>query len=577
MSELFLQIVNMSISAGWVALAVMWARFLLKKGKAPKWVTVALWSIVGVRLVCPISIESSLSLLPSAKTLPNQIITNDTFSIQSGISTVDNRVNDYLGSQYYEGVTASNGLGGNILTVLSVIWIVGIAALLIYAIFSYVRLRRKVGTAVLLRDNIFESENVTSPFVLGVIKPKIYLPFNMSEQQSEYVIAHEKTHIRRKDNLWKPLGFLLLTLHWFNPLVWLGYILLCRDIELACDEKVVKELDNVERADYSQTLLNLSVSNRIVSVCPLAFGEVGVKDRVKSILNYKKPAFWIIIIAVVLCVAVAVCFLTNPASKNDIYSIENWEWNYSLTMDKSTGEVVAQAPTASTYLGENVKTEMFDMRAKNGKMTVKNILNNETYNLKYREKSRTANGIIYNIYGDKKGTAVIDFKKSVNSVEISIDNLVFVFVANRTKEPVTVTSMGSSSDGIGIMLKDYNLTDENPYFTVEWRNDTDEEFVYGEAFYILKKSSFGDKYKSCTKKTMEFNVIGIILPPHSTQIKKYDLTDFNLSKKGEYRFTTALGEEQGQWFNFEINDVSTATAIIGGADGPQGVSVKRIF
>lgn len=209
-----------------------------------------------------------------------------------------------------------------------------------------------------------------------------------------------------------------------------------------------------------------------------------------------------------------------------------------------------------------------NVRAKSGNMIAINPLDGKTYHLKYREKSRTDDTVVYDIsHNDKKGSAVLSIENRSVSMVVYLDNLVFKFFSNRLKEPVTVTSMGSSSDGIGIMLKDYNLTDENPYFTVEWRNDTDEEFVYGEAFYILKKSVIGDRYKSCAKKTMEFNGTGIILPPHSTQIKKYDLTDFNLSKKGEYRFTTALGEEQGQWFNFEINDVSTATAIIGGADG----------
>lgn len=455
MSALFLQIVNMSISAGWVAIAVMWARFLLKKGKAPKWISAALWSIVGVRLVCPFSFESGLSLLPSAKTLPNTIITSDTFTIKSGISAVDNSVNDYLSSHYYEGVTVTNNLGLNVMTVLSVIWLVGIAVMLIYATVSYIRLRRKVSTAVLLHDNIYQSENVASPFILGIIKPKIYLPFNMSEQQSEYVIAHEKTHIRRLDNLWKPIGTLLLTLHWFNPLMWLAYILLCRDIELGCDEKVIKELKNEQRADYSQTLLNLSISHRIVSACPLAFGEVGVKERVKSILNYKKPAFWIVIIAVVLCVAVGVCFLTDPISKNENLSIENWEWEYSLTMDKSTGEVVAQAVTDSTILGENVKTKLIDMDVKNGKMTVENILENKTYNLKYREKSRDVNGITYNIYYDgKKGTAVIDLRKSVLSLEISMDNYVFMFIGNRPKEIADSVALIGGADAPSKILSE---------------------------------------------------------------------------------------------------------------------------
>ncbi|MBO5904555.1 MAG: M56 family metallopeptidase, partial [Clostridia bacterium] len=174
--------------------------------------------------------------------------------------------------------------------------------------------KSRIGTAVLLHDNIYFSERVASPFVLGIIKPKIYLPFNLSEQDSAHVIAHEMAHIRRGDHLWKPLGFLLLTLHWFNPLMWIGYVILCRDIELACDEKVISSLDSVQKADYSQALLSCSVSRRAIAACPLAFGEVAVKSRIKSILNYKKPAFWIIIVAIIASIAAAVCFLTNPAT-----------------------------------------------------------------------------------------------------------------------------------------------------------------------------------------------------------------------------------------------------------------------
>lgn len=201
------------------------------------------------------------------------------------------------------------------------IWIVGIVGMLLYTVISYFKVKRKIGTAVLLRDNIFQSESVISPFVLGIIKPKIYLPFNMNEQDMSHVIAHEQAHIRRKDHWWKPFGFLLLALHWFNPLMWLGYVLLCRDIELACDEKVIKELNTEQKADYSQTLLACSVNRRMIAACPLAFGEVGVKNRVKSVLNYKKPAFWIILIAIVASAVVAVCFLTNPAT-NTLENIE---------------------------------------------------------------------------------------------------------------------------------------------------------------------------------------------------------------------------------------------------------------
>ena len=317
MSDLFLKIVNMSISASWLILAVLILRLVLKK--APKWVNVLLWGIVAVRLICPFSFESALSLIPSAETFPEKIISGPSFDVQTGITPIDNRINDYLGDRYFEGVTVPANNGNNVMAILTIVWIIGILLLATYTIISYQRLNRKVDTAVHYKDNIFQSENVSSPFVLGIINPRIYLPFSMNEQDMEHVVAHEQAHIRRKDHWWKPLGFLLLTIHWFNPLMWLAYVLLCRDIELACDEKVIKELGNEQRADYTQALVACSVNRRMIAACPLAFGEVGVKERVKSVMNYKKPAFWVIIIAVNVCVGVAICFLTNP--KQDRYTL----------------------------------------------------------------------------------------------------------------------------------------------------------------------------------------------------------------------------------------------------------------
>ena len=317
MSDLFLKIVNMSISASWLVVAVLILRLVLKK--VPKWVNVLLWGIVAVRLICPFSFESALSLIPSAETFPEKIISGPSFDVQTGITPIDNRINDYLGDRYFEGVTVPTNNGNNVMTILTIVWIIGILLLATYTIISYQRLNRKVDTAVHYKDNIFQSENVSSPFVLGIINPRIYLPFSMNEQDMEHVVAHEQAHIRRKDHWWKPLGFLLLTIHWFNPLMWLAYVLLCRDIELACDEKVIKELGNEQRADYTQALVACSVNRRMIAACPLAFGEVGVKERVKSVMNYKKPAFWVIIIAVNVCVGVAVCFLTNP--KQDRYTL----------------------------------------------------------------------------------------------------------------------------------------------------------------------------------------------------------------------------------------------------------------
>lgn len=322
MSEVFLKIVNMSISAGWLVLVVLLIRFLLNK--APKWVNVLLWGIVAVRLMFPIPIESALSLIPSVETIPLNIAMDTTPAIQTGVDVINSAVNPIIS----QSNTPMPGDSVNPLqitiAVLANIWILGMAALLIYTAVSYLSLRRNLRTAVVLEDNIFQCEAVASPFVLGILNPRIYLPYSLDGQNLAHVIAHEQAHICRNDHLWKPLGFLLLAVHWFNPLVWIAYILLCRDIELACDEKVIAGLGNEQKADYTQALVACSVNHFRVAACPLAFGEVGVKERVKSIMNYRKPAFWIIVAAVIACVAVAVCFLTNPLDSVDYLKFTGW-------------------------------------------------------------------------------------------------------------------------------------------------------------------------------------------------------------------------------------------------------------
>lgn len=310
MSEFFLKIVNMSISASWVVVAVLALRFCLKK--APKWVNVLLWGIVAVRMVFPFSIESVLSLIPSAETISPTIMMEQTPSVQTGVPALNHVINPVISGSFTPVPGASANPLQIWIPVLTGIWLFGIATLFLYSAVSYWRLRRKVCEAVILRGNLYQSEKVCSPFVLGIIKPKIYLPYHMDSRKMDHVIAHEQTHIRRKDHWWKPLGFLLLTIHWFNPLMWFSYVLLCRDIELACDEKVIREMGNEQRADYTQALVACSVNRRLIAACPLAFGEIGVKERVKSVMNYKKPAFWIVLASVIVCAVIAVCFLTNP-------------------------------------------------------------------------------------------------------------------------------------------------------------------------------------------------------------------------------------------------------------------------
>lgn len=317
MQNFFIDLLNISITASYIIIAVILFRAVFKK--IPRKFICALWAIAGIRLVMPFSFESIFSLIPSAETIPQSFITRNDAQINSGINLIDIPVNDYLGDRYYEGVTVETGFKEKLMTVVSILWIIGIIAILLYGVFSYLRLKKTVSTAVLLRENVWQSENVFSPFILGFIKPKIYIPFGLNDETVNYVIAHENAHLKRKDHWIKPFGFIVLAVYWFNPLVWIAYILLCRDIEAACDEKVIAQMNAESRQEYASALLDCAVNRRKIAVCPLAFGEVGVKERIKGVMNYKKPAFWIIVLAVIACIVTAVCFLTNPAKHPSEY------------------------------------------------------------------------------------------------------------------------------------------------------------------------------------------------------------------------------------------------------------------
>jgi len=378
MSEVFLRIVNMSISAGWLMLAVLLIRVLLKK--APKWVNVLLWGIVAVRLVCPFSFESALSLIPSAQTIPLNIAMDTTPALQTGVDVLNSVVNPMISHSNRPMPGASVNPLQITIAIYANIWVLGMLAMTLYTAVSYLSLRRKLRMAVRLEDNIFQCETVDSPFVLGILMPKIYLPYSLDGENLSHVVAHERAHIQRNDHLWKPLGFLLLTIHWFNPLMWFAYILLCRDIELACDEKVIGSLGNDQRADYTQALVACSVNRRRIAACPLAFGEVGVKERVKSILNYRKPAFWIIAAAVVVCAAVAVCFLTNPLDSVDDLKVTGWssdpshpdEMRYEINLGNramsgeiyveewTNGACVRSAPVVMTRFVDSISVTIRD-------------------------------------------------------------------------------------------------------------------------------------------------------------------------------------------------------------------------
>lgn len=317
MEGIFVKLLNMSVSAsGFILIAVL-LRALLKR--SPKWIHCLLWGLVAVRLVCPLSFESSFSLAPRA----------DFVEAKLGVQSKDGR---YMNSATDAGKALNDDLDnaqnknlankGNAdrqgdWKKISWTWFTGVVLLLGYAAISYLRFRKKVQASVRLRDGIYVCDNIRTPFILGVIRPGIYLPSDMDEVQTDNVIAHERAHLSRLDQVWKPLGYCLLAVYWFNPLCWLAYVLFCRDMELACDEKVIRDMDVEDKKVYSRVLLSFSDPSHRIAAGPLAFGEIGVKKRIQSVLNYRKPAFWMVGLAILALVVTSLCFLTNPKAAND--------------------------------------------------------------------------------------------------------------------------------------------------------------------------------------------------------------------------------------------------------------------
>lgn len=322
MEYLFIHVLNISITASFLVLAIILYRLFAKK--APKWVSVLLWGLVGLRLLFPFSIESALSLIPSKNTIPTTITHDKYPALDTGFENVDEIVNPILsGSMEARPEYSANPMHVWI-TALGWIWLAVMLCMLIYMTVSFIYLRIKTRVKVEREDNVYLCDYVKTPFILGIIRPRIYLPSDISDKDYSLVVAHERAHIKRLDHIWKPLGFLLLSVYWFNPLLWVAYVLLCRDIESACDEKVISDLGDNDKADYSEALLTLGIKSRVISACPLAFGEVSVKSRVSAISKYKKPATIAIVISLVVCAIFAVCFLTYK--KNNTVAIDQGIW-----------------------------------------------------------------------------------------------------------------------------------------------------------------------------------------------------------------------------------------------------------
>jgi beta-lactamase regulating signal transducer with metallopeptidase domain len=311
LEKVFLQILNMSFTSGIVILLVLVIRLLLRK--APKIYSYALWGVVLFRLVCPFSLQSVLSLLPAkAKPISQDIVYAAVPRIDTGIAVINNVINPALPAAVPH--TSVNPLQIWVFAG-SMIWLAGIVALLLYSLCTLVRLQRRLRSAERLRDNIYLCKGLDTALVLGILGPKIYLPADLPEAEQEYILLHEQTHIRRFDHIVRIVGFLVLCLHWFNPLVWVAFFVSGRDMEMACDEAVIGKLGYEVKKEYSASLLSLATGRRLVGGTPLAFGEGDTKSRVKNVLNFKKPRFWVAALAVVVVICAAVSLALNPTGK----------------------------------------------------------------------------------------------------------------------------------------------------------------------------------------------------------------------------------------------------------------------
>lgn len=358
METIFLEVLNRSISAGWLILFVAVLRFVLKDA-SKNWRTFW-WGLVAVRLIVPISIESIFSLIPSKETVSPEILYANSPTINTGVAAVNEVVNPVITKTFAPAAGASVNPLQVVTYVAARVWILGMIALFLYMIISYLRLKKVVAEAVELQDSIWICDHISDPFILGVGKPGIYLPSTLEVTQMQYVIAHEKAHLKRHDNLWKPMGFCLAGIYWFNPLIWLAYYLFCKDMELACDEKAIKGKDLRYRKNYSETLLELSCDRKFVGTCPVAFGETGVKGRIKYVLEYKQPTFLLKVVALISILIGALCFLTNPkagslsvAAEEEIYAVELFEKN---TVDDAYDEWIIK-----TYYKMSDGTWMADL------------------------------------------------------------------------------------------------------------------------------------------------------------------------------------------------------------------------
>ena len=542
MEKIFVSLLNMSITAGWIVLALVLLRPLIKK--LPKWVGCTLWALVGVRLVLPFSFESVLSLIPSVETIPPDIAMQRNPAVHTGISLLNYAVNPVISQSFApktDTLTSINPLQV-VELVMANVWILGIVAMLLYAIISFVLLKRKLRTATKLENRVFESETVQTPFILG---RTIYLPYNLTEEEREYCLLHERAHLKRGDHLIKPFAFVLLSVYWFNPLVWVAFVLLCRDIELACDEKVVKELGDTERREYSLALVKNSVERKRIAACPLAFGEVGVKERVKKVMNYKKPAFWVVVAAIALSIVLTVCLLTNPTGMKITYI----EGNERMLDDVYSVNIIVDGDNDKRYANkaEEIVKALKELRVEEHPVSQSRSEDRDSTNrlvIGYRDSNPTM--LCFN--ADCTEVWIDDGVKPSYSYEVkNPEKIQRFFKFNCIDGILRVLSSSSEYRGLTVSIVGYNFG-ENPYIKVEWKNNSNEEHAIGYGFDLLYSNGMGNSF-SCAKKDEPVIDIALLIPAHDSTVMTYDLENFEVSKSGYY----TLQLEKNIWIDFILD------------------------
>lgn len=542
MEKIFVSLLNMSITAGWIVVILVLLRPLIKK--LPKWVGCTLWALVGVRLLLPFSFESVLSLIPSVETIPPDIAMQRNPAVHTGISLLNYAVNPVISQSFApktDTLTSINPLQV-VEFVMANVWILGIVAMLLYAIISFVLLKRKLRTATKLENRVFESETVHTPFILG---RTIYLPYNLTEEEREYCLLHERAHLKRGDHLIKPFAFVLLSVYWFNPLMWVAFVLLCRDIELACDERVVKELGDTERREYSLALVKNSVERKRIAACPLAFGEVGVKERVKKVMNYKKPAFWVVVAAIALSIVLTVCLLTNPTGMKITYI----EGNERMLDDVYSVNIIVDGDNDKRYANkaEEIVKALKELRVEEHPVSQSRSEDRDSTNrlvIGYRDSNPTM--LCFN--ADCTEVWIDDGVKPSYSYEVkNPEKIQRFFKFNYIDGILRVLSSSSEYRGLTVSIVGYNFG-ENPYIKVEWKNNSNEEHAIGYGFDLLYSNGLGNSF-SCAKKDEPVIDIALLIPAHDSTVMTYDLENFEVSKSGYY----TLQLEKNIWIDFILD------------------------